>query len=69
MFINKNLRLNNLKTRIEMNAKISTLLFVLKQSYICYYLKCMTVPLSKGFGEKCKPTVWALNFVQKRYFS
>ena len=40
-----------------MNAKISTLLFVLKQSYICYYLKCMTVPLSKGFGEKCKPTV------------
>ena len=25
--------------------------------------------ISKGFGEKCKPTELALNFVQKQYFS
>ena len=29
----------------------------------------MTVPLGKGFGEKCKPAELALNFVQKQYFN
>ena len=29
-----------------MNAKISILLFVLKRSYICHYVICITVPLS-----------------------
>ena len=29
----------------------------------------MDVFLSKGFGEKCKHTEIALNFVQKQYFS
>ena len=45
MFINKTLHLNNLKTRTAMNAKISVLLFVLKPSYICYYIICTSVPL------------------------
>ena len=27
--------------------KFQCLLFVLKRSYICYYIICMTVPLSK----------------------
>ena len=31
-----------------MNAKIQCLLFVLKRSYICYYIFCMTVPLTDG---------------------
>ena len=47
LFINKTLRLNNLKTRTAMNAKISILFFVLKRSYICYYMVCMTVPLKR----------------------
>ena len=42
--INKTLRINNLKTRTAMNAKILVLLFVLKRSYICYYIICLTVP-------------------------
>ena len=47
LFINKTLRLNNLKTRTDMNSKISVfvLSFVLKGSYICYYIICMTLPL------------------------
>ena len=38
-----------------MNAKIQRLLFALKQSYICYHIICMTVPLRKKvciFGYK-----------------
>ena len=31
-----------------MNAKISVLLLVLKRSYICYYITCMTVTLSSN---------------------
>ena len=31
-----------------MNAKISCLLFVLKQSFTCYYIFSMTVPLIKA---------------------
>ena len=38
-----NFRFNNLKTRTAMNTKIS--LFVLKRSYICYYIICFSVPL------------------------
>ena len=40
LFINKTLRLNNLKTRIAMNAKISVFVIC-----IGYYIICMTVPL------------------------
>ena len=45
MFINKNLRLNNSKTKTAMNANPQYLLFVWKRSYICYYIICMSVPL------------------------
>ena len=44
--MNKYLWLNNSKTRTAMNTKISILLFVLKRSYICHYVICITVPLS-----------------------
>ena len=40
LFINKTLRLNNLKTRIAMNAKISVFVIC-----IGYYIICMTVLL------------------------
>ena len=29
----------------------------------------MNISLSEGFGEKCKHTQLALNFIQKQYFS
>ena len=29
----------------------------------------MNIFLSEGFGEKCKQTELALNFIQKQYFS
>ena len=29
----------------------------------------MNIFLSEGFGEKCKHTEVALNFIQKQYFS
>ena len=29
----------------------------------------MDIFLSEGFGEKCKHTELALNFIQKQYFS
>ena len=45
LFINKNLRLNNLKTRAAMNAKISVIVIYV-EVIICYYITCMTVPLS-----------------------
>ena len=33
--------------------KFQCLLFVLKQSYICYYIICMTVPLNLlSFGKR-----------------
>ena len=46
LFINKTLRLNNLK-KIEKlwMRKFQCLLFVLKRSYTCYYIICMIVPL------------------------
>ena len=46
LFTNNVSRPNNLKTSTAMNAKISSLLFVLKRSYICYFIICMTVPFS-----------------------
>ena len=36
-----------------MNARLSIHFFVLKRSYICYYIICMTVPLSKS-NKKCE---------------
>ena len=50
LFINKTLRLNNLKTRTARDAnfrKFQFLLFELERSYICicYYITCMAVPL------------------------
>ena len=36
-----------------MNAKLSILFLVLKPSYICYYIICMTAPLSKR-NKKCE---------------
>ena len=42
------LRLNNLKPRTVMNAKISVLLICVKGSYICYCTICMTVPLKQN---------------------
>ena len=45
LFINKTLRFNNLKIRTAMILKI-LMLFVLKQSYICDYIICMTVQLN-----------------------
>ena len=48
LFINKTLRLNNLKTRTATDAKTSVfILFVLKRSYIYYYISYMTVTLRK----------------------
>ena len=32
------------------NEKIQSLLFVLKQSYICFYIICMIVPLKRYNG-------------------
>ena len=46
LFTNKTLLVFNLKTRTDMNAKISVL-FVLKRSYICYYIIYMTAPLTR----------------------
>ena len=34
--------------------KLSYLLFVLKRSYICYYIVCMTVPLTMKTAKKNK---------------
>ena len=45
LFINKTLRFNNLKTRTAMNAKSQCLLFMLKWSYVCYYIICIAVSL------------------------
>ena len=44
LFINKTLQLNNLIEQIW-KRKFQCLLFMLKRSYICYYIICMTVPL------------------------
>ena len=44
LFVNKTLRFSNLKCRIAMR-KLQCLLFVVKQSYICHFIICMTVPL------------------------
>ena len=41
LFINNTLQPNKLKIRTAMNAKISVL-FVLKRSYICYCIICIT---------------------------
>ena len=58
MFTNKTLWLNNLKTRTAMNAKTSVfLLLVLKRSYICYYIICMTVPKRPWCICKIQPTI------------
>ena len=47
LFINKTLQLNNLKKLEQLlMRKFQCLLFVLKRSYICDYILCMTVPLS-----------------------
>ena len=40
------LRRNSLKTRALLMRKYECLLFVFKQSYICYNLICMTIPLT-----------------------
>ena len=47
--INKSFRLNNLKLEQLWMLKFQCLFFVLKQSYICYYVICMTVPLRWGY--------------------
>ena len=52
--------LGNLKTRTAMNAKISVL-FVLKWSYICYYIIYMIVPLSK-IGRYGLLLYWPIHF-------
>ena len=50
------MRLSNLKTGTGKNANISVfVLFVLKRSYICYYIICMAVP-----------TTEACNFIKKK---
>ena len=66
LFINKTLWCNNLNTRTSINAKISVSLFVLKRSYICYYIISMTVPLileaSNSKSEPCLPWCsWVLS--------
>ena len=45
LFIDNILRLNNLKTRTDLNAEISVFVFRVKRLHICYYVICMTVPL------------------------
>ena len=52
LFINKTLRLNNLKTRTAMNAQISV--FVISVEAIIYFLlyNCMTVTLRILTGKK-----------------
>ena len=51
-FINKTLRLNNLKTRTNMNAKISLFVICAEAIIICYYIICMTIPLRGCLYEK-----------------
>ena len=38
LFINKTLRLNNVKPRAAMDVKIQRLLYALMRLYICYYI-------------------------------
>ena len=49
LFINKNLRLNNLKTRTDMNVKISVFVVCVKAMIFFFYIICMTVSL-RGIG-------------------
>ena len=44
LLINKTLRFNNLNTRTAIQKR-KCFLFVLKRSYICFYIICMIVPL------------------------
>ena len=66
LFISKTLRCIDLNTRTSINAKISVSLFVLKRSYICYYIISMTVPLilevSHSKSAPCLPWCsWVLS--------
>ena len=40
--------------------KFQCLLFVLKQSCICYYVICMTVALRNIYLKKCTPNIEAV---------
>ena len=53
LFINKTFWLNNLKTRTVLNTKFLCFLFVLKRPYVCYYVICMAVPLTRFFSFFC----------------
>ena len=66
MIINKNLQLNNSKTKTAMNAKLSILSFVFKRPYI-YYIIGKTVTLSK-INKKCQMcynnfTLWKIETI------
>ena len=54
LFVNKTVRLNNLKTRTAVNAKILVLAFCVEGSYICYYIICMIEPSILSFSETDK---------------
>ena len=54
LFINKTLRLNNLKTRAAVNVKILMLVFCVEGSYICYYTIYMIEPSILSFSETDK---------------
>ena len=60
--VNKILRLNNLKPRTVMNAKISVLLICVKGSYICYCTICTWLYLkNKHYVNKIN-FAWGIEF-------
>ena len=52
MFINKNLQLNNSKTKTAMDAKIS--IFICVEAIVYLLLICMTVPLRNSLVNVTK---------------
>ena len=61
LFVNKTLRLNNWKTRKLWVLKLQCLLFVLKRSYICYYIICMAVPWKQHM--KWQYVLWMITYI------
>ena len=55
LFINETSRFSNVKTRTAIMQKFQCLLFMLKQSCICYYIICMTF---KNKIENVQYRVW-----------
>ena len=76
LFINKTLRLNNLKIRRSMSVKFLCLLFVLKRSYILHNLRNCTLSLqmkhestTENLARFTENYLQARKFVMKRTIS